>query len=293
MKFSGIYFGFPHGNPIFATRSKIWVSPEAAKIDRKKDGAVAQSVEQRTENPCVGGSIPPHTTKKIKRLRTKNVAAFFMWSGERSGDRRFYYFRGNLKPMKVSLKIINSLGRLIAGDTKSAPYMTGPELVEFFNWYDFEDTYGAGFPSRWVYAAEKVKQANDSPRLQKIFEGFLDPRRFVGKEPLLEECVKELNGLIIHDGYSAQKVGLIYKIASVQGGFIQSETATELGHNFISEQITKCNEKIVNEDYNGAITNARTLVEAVLIHVIEDVEEDVVKNDGNINSGDGNPSYRL
>jgi hypothetical protein len=26
-------------------------------------GAVAQLVEQRTENPCVGGSIPPHTTK--------------------------------------------------------------------------------------------------------------------------------------------------------------------------------------------------------------------------------------
>jgi hypothetical protein len=28
------------------------------------EGAVAQLVEQRTENPCVGGSIPPHTTKK-------------------------------------------------------------------------------------------------------------------------------------------------------------------------------------------------------------------------------------
>ena len=27
------------------------------------DGAVAQSVEQRTENPCVAGSIPAHTTK--------------------------------------------------------------------------------------------------------------------------------------------------------------------------------------------------------------------------------------
>jgi hypothetical protein len=27
-------------------------------------GAVAQSVEQRTENPCVGGSIPPHTTRQ-------------------------------------------------------------------------------------------------------------------------------------------------------------------------------------------------------------------------------------
>jgi hypothetical protein len=31
------------------------------------DGAVAQSVEQRTENPCVGGSIPPHTTKRPSR----------------------------------------------------------------------------------------------------------------------------------------------------------------------------------------------------------------------------------
>jgi hypothetical protein len=29
------------------------------------EGAVAQLVEQRTENPCVGGSIPPHTTKRL------------------------------------------------------------------------------------------------------------------------------------------------------------------------------------------------------------------------------------
>ena len=29
----------------------------------RKDGPVAQSVEQRIENPCVGGSIPPQATK--------------------------------------------------------------------------------------------------------------------------------------------------------------------------------------------------------------------------------------
>jgi len=29
-------------------------------------GLVAQSVEQRIENPCVGGSIPPRATKKVK-----------------------------------------------------------------------------------------------------------------------------------------------------------------------------------------------------------------------------------
>jgi hypothetical protein len=31
-----------------------------------KHGAVAQLVEQKTENLCVGGSIPSHTTKSKK-----------------------------------------------------------------------------------------------------------------------------------------------------------------------------------------------------------------------------------
>ena len=37
------------------------------------DGAVAQLVEQWTENPCVGGSIPPHTTA----LKTLSVMMGF------------------------------------------------------------------------------------------------------------------------------------------------------------------------------------------------------------------------
>ena len=31
---------------------------------KQKNGAIAQLVEQRTENPCVPGSIPGGTTKK-------------------------------------------------------------------------------------------------------------------------------------------------------------------------------------------------------------------------------------
>jgi hypothetical protein len=35
----------------------------AALLIKQVAGVVAQSVEQRTENPCVGGSIPSHTTE--------------------------------------------------------------------------------------------------------------------------------------------------------------------------------------------------------------------------------------
>ena len=39
---------------------------------RKQDGAIAQLVEQRTENPCVPGSIPGGTTKKEKQNNVKS-----------------------------------------------------------------------------------------------------------------------------------------------------------------------------------------------------------------------------
>ena len=38
-------------------------------------GAVAQLVEQRTENPCVAGSIPAHTTGK-EAVMMNFMAAF-------------------------------------------------------------------------------------------------------------------------------------------------------------------------------------------------------------------------
>ena len=34
---------------------------------KQNDGGIAQSVEQRTENPCVPGSIPGATTEKKKK----------------------------------------------------------------------------------------------------------------------------------------------------------------------------------------------------------------------------------
>jgi hypothetical protein len=44
-------------------------------------GAVAQLVEQRTENPCVGGSIPPHTTVKQVKAREVLLWLFTLFHG--------------------------------------------------------------------------------------------------------------------------------------------------------------------------------------------------------------------
>ena len=45
----------------------------------KQNGAIAQLVEQRTENPCVPGSIPGSTTEKIANSWMIKLSAIFLF----------------------------------------------------------------------------------------------------------------------------------------------------------------------------------------------------------------------
>ena len=50
-------------------------------IPNEKNGVIAQLVEQRTENPCVPGSIPGDTTSEKESRR--NVTLFFFLKSSR------------------------------------------------------------------------------------------------------------------------------------------------------------------------------------------------------------------
>ena len=56
--------------------------------------------------------------------------------------------------MIISQKTIEKLRLLINEETEKR---SGPKLVTFFNNYGFTDSYGAGFPSRWMYTESKLK----------------------------------------------------------------------------------------------------------------------------------------
>jgi hypothetical protein len=184
--------------------------------------------------------------------------------------------------MKISRKIIDQLGQLVSGDTKVAPYLSGPQLVKFFNEFGFDDVYEDGFPTRWRFAAERIAQLNNTDRLRQMFEEFVHPRRLNGDEELAEKITSNINSLIKFDGLALIKVGNVYKVTDINGNLIQPETTKAIGHEFITDHVQKCEQKIIASDYSGAITNARTLVEAILIHIIEEKEEVEIKNEGNL-----------
>lgn len=184
--------------------------------------------------------------------------------------------------MKVSERTIQFLARGLCGDSGLVPYKTGPQLVDFFVNLGANDQYGEGFPSRWRYTEEKVREFNDSKVLKEIIEQSLDPRDFMDGHGKIKETVQVFNNYLKFDGYELKKVGEFYKVADSSGILVEPIAVKSIDQEFIQEQLTKCNEKIEQGDYNGAITNARSLAEAVLIEIIEDHEGKEIKNDGKI-----------
>ena len=81
-------------------------------------------------------------------------------------------------------------------------------------------------------------------------------------------------------------ISILFKIAKDIGlkeknCFVIDKELGDLNNEYINQQIEKCNEKVSDGDYDGAITNARTLIETVCIHILDECNEDY-KDDGNL-----------
>src|SRR5271163_1497337 len=105
--------------------------------------------------------------------------------------------------MKLSPKSIEVLGKIVTGDEKLSPYRSGPKLVDFFNEYGGNDVYptAGGFPSRWMYAEQKLEALNGTPALGGIISRVLDPRDFIDLEVAPEQAAEFLNKYFKFDDF--------------------------------------------------------------------------------------------
>jgi hypothetical protein len=217
-----------------------------------------------------------------------------IWSGQFVSTRLSKWLKG--AAMKISERTIKRLGQIITGDKSLSPYRSGPKLIEFFNEFGMDMTYGPGFPSRWSFAEDCLRKFNDTPHLQKIILATLDPRDFMGamvsdpetrlpKPANIQDAVTYLNEFLAYDGFAIVPRGNGYAMIDRSRGEITVDVKLAPGHlsnEFITEQIEKCRTKSVDGDYDGAITNARSLVEAVLSAIEKEVEPSPPEYDGDL-----------
>lgn len=190
--------------------------------------------------------------------------------------------------MKISEQTIVKLGSIITGDSNISPRRTGLQLVNFFNGLGANDTYGSGFPSRWQYAEEKIREFNDTPIMKQIISAAFDPRYFIGKENEFDivEAVEQFNQFLEFDGYVVKLINKKWEVSELADTQINLshpyQGSQEITHLFIDEQIQKCDRKLAEGDFDGAITNARSLIEAVLKSIEQEFDTNAPEYDGNL-----------
>lgn len=100
--------------------------------------------------------------------------------------------------MHLQKKTLEELRNLINEETE---YRSGSQLVQFFNELGFKDTYGQGFPSRWMYADEKLARINGTPELDKCIRNLFAPVNYVGRIDELDKFIKDFNQYLVFDGW--------------------------------------------------------------------------------------------
>ena len=112
-----------------------------------------------------------------------------------------------------------------------------------------------------------------------------DQKTHEAKPLNLQDALKYLNEFLTYDGYEIALHGKSYDILDKTRGEILVDVKLEpshLSHAFIIEQIEKCRVKTSQGDYDGAITNARSLVEAVLAAMEKEFDLNAPDYDGDI-----------
>lgn len=82
---------------------------------------------------------------------------------------------------------------------EKSEYRSGPKLVQFFNDLGFKDSYGQGFPSRWLFTEDRLAKINGTPAIDKCIRNTFAPINFVGRIQELDCLIKDFNQYLAFD----------------------------------------------------------------------------------------------
>jgi hypothetical protein len=68
----------------------------------------------------------------------------------------------------------------------------------------------------------------------------------------------------------------------IETKLVEAKDLRSISFEKIQEQISKCHLKIETKDYDGAVTNARTLIKDICLYILESITKQPQENDGNL-----------
>lgn len=160
--------------------------------------------------------------------------------------------------------------------------------IEFFCFWDgietqlleHEENYNGKRRSQLIYSiACELQSSMTKKQIDGYLSGFgieiFDESEIVpSKRVYVEEILKNADSICILN--IAKDLKLLFPDS------IETEIDNKISHEFVKQQILKCKAKMNANDFDGAITNSRTLTEEVLLCIEEQIEGSRQNYDGNI-----------
>ena len=142
--------------------------------------------------------------------------------------------------MILGKKTLEKLRELINEETE---YRSGSKLVQFFNELGFNDSYGQGFPSRWMYTDSRLEIINGTPNLDKCIKGVFAPINFVGRIQELDSFIQDFNRFLAFDKWKVIRKEADITFQRLKKIEIDTENAKETENEFLSREFTDVNIK--------------------------------------------------
>jgi len=183
--------------------------------------------------------------------------------------------------IKLSNLSLECLVEIVADNDSTKRYLSARELIKFFNQFGYRDEYGSDILARKKYAYERLNDLNNKGRIREVLEKFFLPQSYISLEAVLIEQLDKLNKRLYYDDLSIRLDKKKCIINSTKKTVILSNALSKVDHDYIKEHINKCDQKIEQMDFSGAINNAKALLESVLNFIrgeISDKPEKIKEN---------------
>lgn len=212
--------------------------------------------------------------------------------------------------MEYSLLINRKIIDVLIGDAKvygeySFPYMSGPDLCELCTTFGLPKTYtwgktwggrGQANKSRWEYMQDLLKHLDPQGRIPELLSYLIQQGRFenlkgIGDIHKVNETYKAIiKGML--DFINAQLVIARVELRLINKQFVLAGIGEEvvietpkvkiITTQYIKELPERIKDDLENKDYDSVITKSRTLLEEVLIFIIERMTLERYKSNGDL-----------
>lgn len=195
--------------------------------------------------------------------------------------------------------IINILiGDVELFDGYKMPYMSGPNLCNLSTQFGLQRSYAMGGQtlSRWMYMDELLDFLNKQDRVHELLTYLFTLGRFTDLNALGDlDKVNETHKGIVQSALNAINAQLLTsktELRIVSGNFVLANIGEKVliktpkvnivTQQYIRELPNRIKEDLANKDFDNVITKSRTLLEEVLIYIIEKLTKERYKSNGDL-----------